>query len=200
MSRRDALGRPREFPKASVLLLVVLACLAAYPGVRRHQEERRLAAAASAVAGVHDEVSCQGLGGALVETGAEAGFVRWGADGRPEHVAHIMWDQCRDLRSYLRSGKGHPTAAQITAVHVLTHEAVHTSGVTSESRTECMALQRDARTAQLLGASERAAKALAWLYWRTDYPNMPDDYRDAACVPGGSLDERLPTSPWVAGP
>lgn len=61
-------------------------------------------------------------------------------------------------------------------------------------------MQRDAQTARLLGASEPAAKALAWLYWRTVYPQMPDDYRDAGCAPGGTLDEKLPTSPWVAGP
>lgn len=90
--------------------------------------------------------------------------------------------------------------AQLQAVHVLTHEAVHTGGEKSESRTECMAVQRDADTARLLGASDPAAKALAWVYWKTVYPSMPDDYRDAGCGPGGGLDESLPTSPWVAGP
>ena len=199
-SRRDALGRPRPFPMISVSLLLVLACAAAYPGVQRRSEEHRLALAASVIAGVHDRVACQTLGGAFVSVGAEAGFVKWGPNGEPEHVAHIMWDQCRALRGYLRSDKAHPTRDQLLAVHVLTHEAVHTGGEKSESRTECMAVQRDAQTARLLGASAQAARTLAWVYWKTVYPQMPEDYRDAACAPGGALDEQLPTSPWVAGP
>jgi hypothetical protein len=198
--RRDALGRPVGFPTVSVVLLLVLACVAAYPGVSRKLEERRLAAAASVIAGAKIKVVCQTLSGAFVDAGAEAGYVRWGPDGQPEHIAHIKWEQCGDLRRYLRSDKQRPSMAHVQAVHVLTHEAVHTSGEKSESRTECKAVQRDAQTARLLGASDDGAKRLAWLYWKTVYPLMPDDYRDAGCAPGGALDEALPTSPWVAGP
>jgi hypothetical protein len=198
--RFDTLGRPQPFPRITVALLVVLACLAAYPGVMRRREEHRLGAAASAIAGVHVKVVCQTLSSAFVDPGAEAGYVKWGPDGRPEHTAHIKWEQCSDIRRYLRSDKRHPTQAELVAVHVLTHEAVHTGGEKSESVTECKAVQRDAQTARLLGAPEAGANALAWLYWRTVYPAMPDDYRDAGCAPGGALDEKLPTSPWVAGP
>jgi hypothetical protein len=198
--RFDSLGRPRQFPTISVVLLVAVGCAAAYPGVMRRREERRLGAAASVIAGVHVKVVCQTLSGALVDAGAEAGYVKWGPDGRPEHTAHIKWEQCVDIRRYLRSDKRHPSRAELQAVHVLTHEAVHTSGERSESVTECKAVQRDAETARLLGASDAGAKALAWLYWRTVYPDMPDDYRDPACAPGGALDENLPTSPWLAGP
>lgn len=198
--RRDALGRPVRFPTASVVLLLLLACVAAYPAVNRRREEHRLAAAASVIAGARVRVVCQTLGGAFVDAGAEAGYVRWGPDGVPEHVAHIKWEQCRDLRRYLRSDKRRPSGAQLVAVHVLTHEAVHTGGEKSESLTECKAVQRDGQVARLLGAPDVGAKRLAWLYWKTVYPQMPDDYRDAGCAPGGGLDEMLPSSPWVAGP
>lgn len=198
--RRDSLGRSIPFPTISVALLSVLACVAAYPAIARHREESRLARAASTIAGVKVTVVCQTLSGALVDAGAEAGFVRWQADGTPEHIAHIKWDQCKDLRHYLRSGKRHPSTAELIAVHVLTHEAVHTSGVKDEARTECKAVQRDGQMARLLGASDAGAQALAWGYWKTIYPNMPDDYRDGGCGPGGTLDEALPTSPWLAGP
>ena len=198
--RRDALGRAVAFPVISVVLLLLASAAAAYPGVVRHREERKLAQVASAIAGVKVKVVCQTLGGAFVDAGAEAGYVRWGPDGEPEHIAHIKWEQCKELRRYLHSGRHHPGFAKLEAVHVLTHEAVHTSGEKSESVTECKAVQRDAHTARLLGASDNDARALAWLYWRTVYPNMPDDYRDAGCGPGGRLDEELPTSPWVAGP
>jgi hypothetical protein len=198
--RRDSLGRPVRFPTITVVLLLIIACVAAYPGVRRRQEERRLGVAASAIAGVKVQVVCQTLSGALVDAGAEAGYVNWRPDGRPEHIAHIKWEQCGFLRGYLRSGKRRPSMDQLQAVHVLTHEAVHAGGEKSESLTECKAVQRDAETARLLGATDAGAKALAWLYWQTVYPNMPDDYRDSGCRAGGALDEHLPTSPWVAGP
>jgi hypothetical protein len=198
--RFDTLGRPRPFPTITVAVLVVLAVAAAYPGIMRRREENRLSAAASVIAGVHVQVVCQTLGGAFVDAGAEAGYVKWGPDGVPEHVAHIKWEQCGEIRRYLRSDKRRPSQGQLQAVHVLTHEAVHTSGVKSESVTECKAVQRDAETARLLGAPDAGARALAWLYWRTVYPQMPDEYRDAACAPGGALDEQLPTSPWLAGP
>ena len=57
-------------------------------------------------------------------------------------------------------------------------------------------MQRDARTAQLLGADPEQALRLARLYWTTVYPRMADDYRSADCRPGGSLDEGLPAAPW----
>jgi hypothetical protein len=198
--RRDALGRPIAFPRISVVLLLLVSIAAAYPAFARQREERRLASVASVIAGVKDKVVCQTLSGAFVDAGAEAGYVRWGPDGLPEHIAHITWEQCKELRRYLHSNKRHPSFAQLQAVHVLTHEAVHTSGEKSESRTECKAVQRDAETARLLGAPDDGAKLLAWQYWKTVYPNMPDDYRDGGCSPGGALDEALPTSPWVAGP
>lgn len=197
---RDALGRPIGFPTISVALLVVVGLASAYPGFARRREEHKLAAAASAIAGVQVTVVCQTLSGAFVDAGAEAGYVRWGPDGEPEHIARIKWDQCKDLRRYLRSDKRRPSAAQVRAVHVLTHEAVHTSGEKSESRTECKAVQRDAQTARLLGAPDDAARRLASTYWKTVYPYMPDDYRDSGCADGGPLDERLATSPWLAGP
>jgi hypothetical protein len=197
--RRDGLGRAVGFPTISVVALVAVGIVSAYPGLARRREEHRLASVASAIAGVKVKIVCQTLSGAFIDAGAEAGYVRWGTDGVPEHTAYIKWQQCKDLRGYLHSDKRHPSMAQLQAVHVLTHEAVHTSGVKSESLTECKALQRDARTARLLGAPEAGAKALAWLYWKTVYPYMPDGYRDAGCAPGGALDEALPTSPWVAG-
>jgi len=197
--RRDALGGIVGFPKITVMILLVLSAAAAYPGVARRHTEDRLGKVASAIAGTSVQVTCQTMSGAALDSGAEAGYVNWGPDGEPERVAHIKWEQCKLLRAYMRSDKRHPSPAQYSAVHVLTHEAVHTSGVKSESLTECKAVQRDATTARLLGASDHDARTLARLYWLGVYPQMPADYRDAGCGPGGALDEHLPTSPWAAG-
>ncbi len=81
-------------------------------------------------------------------------------------------------------------------MHVLTHEAMHMAGETAEAVAECRAVQRDARTAELLGATSQQARRLAAAYAGSVLPEMPDDYRSPDCIPGGALDERLTTSPW----
>jgi hypothetical protein len=88
----------------------------------------------------------------------------------------------------------------VVAVHVLTHESMHMRGLTNEAAAECAALQRDETTAQLLGATAAEARSLARDYWLTVYPDMPSDYRDGGCVPGGPADERLDTAPWAPPP
>jgi hypothetical protein len=196
--RVDDIGRPRAFPWISMAVLVALAVAAATPGMLRARQERRLASAVSVLAGVKVAVRCQSFGGAFVDIGPELGYVRWRADGTPEAWTLIKRDQCRDLGAYLRSDKRRPTRAQVIAVHVLTHEAMHLSGRTAESVAECAAVQRDAQTARLLGASAADAVRLAAAYWETVYPLMPDGYRSTACLPGGALDEHLPDAPWLA--
>jgi len=71
------------------------------------------------------------------------------------------------------------------------------SSTVDESAAECAAVQRDARTARLLGAPGDRALALAVAYWRTVYPAMPDGYRSSSCRPGGAMDEHLPDAPWA---
>lgn len=195
-ARVDGLGRPRGFPLLPVVVLLVLATGSLVPTLLRVREQRTLGQAASAVAGVHVDVVCQSLGGALVDARAEAGWVRFSADGVPEHVAHLAREQCAVLRGYLRSDRRDPTRQQVVAVHVLTHEAVHAGGSRQEGLTECRAVQRDAATARALGAPAGAGRLLARRYWRVDYPRLPEDYRDARCAPGGPLDEHLPDAPW----
>jgi hypothetical protein len=198
--RVDELGRPRAFPWISVVALVALAVATATPGLLRMRHERRLAAAASVLAGTRVAVRCQSFGGAFVDAGPELGLVCWRADGTPEPWTLIKRDQCRDLAAYLRSDKHRPSRAQVVAVHVLTHEAMHLSGQVAEAVAECAAVQRDARTARLLGASAADATRLAVTYWRNLYPLLPDGYRSPECGPGGALDEGLPDAPWLADP
>ncbi|MGZ4594386.1 hypothetical protein [Oryzihumus sp.] len=195
--RVDALGRPRSFPVVSVLLLVGLGSGLLVPVVRNARLEHRLSAAAGSLTGVPVVVHCQTMGQQLGDLGSELGFVRYGPDGTPERATLIKRAQCGHLRAYLRSDRRRPTAEQVVAVHVLSHEAMHMAGVTGEAEAECRAVQLDARTARLLGAPEDAARELARRYWRTIYPRMPDDYRSASCAPGGDLDQRAPDAPWA---
>jgi hypothetical protein len=197
-ARVDAIGRRRAFPWTSIVLLAALAAATATPGVLDGVRERRLARVASAVVGAKVGVHCQSFGEAFVDAGIELGYVRYGPDGVPEHATLIKRDQCRDLAAYQRADKHDPSRAQVLAVHVLTHEAMHMAGIVEEARAECAAVQRDARTARLLGASAADARVLAGRYWRTVYPLMPESYRTPECGPGRSLDEAGPDAPWTA--
>ncbi len=202
-SRRvDPLGRPRAFPVWSCLVLVIAAGALLYPGVQRHLEESRLARAAAELVGHPVTVHCQTTAGALVDAGSELGYVPYDKDGVPLHTTTVKRDPCRLLRSYLSGHRANPSEDMTIAVHVLTHEAMHMRGETSEAKAECEAVQRDESTAVLLGATALQARDLARAYWTGVYPRMPDDYRSADCAPGGAMDEQLPTAPWLstAGP
>lgn len=193
---RDDLGRPKSFPAISVVLLVGLGVGCLVPVYRHHRLEARLEAAASALVGVPVTVHCQTAGEQFVDAGAELGFVRYGPDGVPERATLIKRDQCSDLADYLGSDKSSPSRDQVIAVHILSHEARHMAGTTDEAVAECGAMQRDAQTAQLLGADPQQALRLARLYWTTVYPDMSDGYRTADCRSAGPLDEGLPAAPW----
>ena len=184
------------FPVISVSSCVVLAVAATFPVVNRIMLEARLSNAASTLVGAHVKVDCQTLTGSALDMGRELGFVKWGPGGIPEHKTLIKHDQCNDLHAYLNSDKEHPSAAQILAVHILTHESMHMSGTTNEAIAECHGMQHDTAMAEDLGAPPAAAHALAVAYWRTVYPNMPDGYTSSDCRPGGSLDLHLADAPW----
>jgi hypothetical protein len=196
LRRVDALGRSRPFPVFSVTILVIVGVGLLIPGVRHRALEDRLAAVASALVGVPVVVDCQSAGQQFIDAGAELGYVPYGADGLPERTTLIKRDQCQDLSRYLGSHE-HPSDDQVLAVHVLTHEAMHMSGITDEARAECLAVQQDARTARLLGASPEAAADLASRYWRSFYDRLPQDYRSRDCGPGGALDQASPDAPWL---
>ena len=66
-------------------------------------------------------------------------------------------------------------------MHLLTHETMHMTGLTSEAETECLATQRDADMARALGASPADAHSLATAYWIGVYQHMPETYRSADC-------------------
>lgn len=197
VARVDVLGRTRPFPALSVGLPLAAAVACAVPLIRHAQLEAELADVASALAGTEVTVRCETVGEAWVQAHPERGYVRIGADGVPERHAVITYDTCRDLQAWVRSDHRSTTDAQVVAVHVLAHEAMHMRGLVDEAKAECAALQRDHRTATLLGADDATARALVRRYLTTFHPQLPDAYRSADCAPGGALDEHLEDSPWA---
>ncbi len=198
LSRVDAIGRKVALPW-SAWMLPVLGLIVAIPVMRHHTEEVRLGQVATQLAGGRSTVHCQSGSAEWVDAGNELGYVKWGQDGVPEHSTLIKHEQCGLLAAYLKGGRDLPSLEEITAVHVLTHESMHMSGITVEASAECAAVQRDYETAMLLGANARQAEYLTRAYWHGVYPYMPDDYRSADCVAGGRFDEGLTNAPWALG-
>lgn len=194
----DAIGRRRKFPTVTVVALAMVAVGLSVPTLLRHREESRLGKAASVLAGKSVSVHCQTFGQTFTDLSGELGYVKYGPDG-PESRTTIKRGPCKDLKNYYGGDQHRPSPEEIIAVHVLTHESMHMRGETNEAIAECEAMQRDAETAQLLGATPQEGLALARAYWLTDYPNMPDAYSSEDCKLGGSLDEQLPDPPWTTG-
>jgi hypothetical protein len=195
-TRTDVLGRRRSFPVIGVAVPLLVAVVAGVPVVRHARTEARLAQVAAALVGHQVTVRCETLSQAWTSAHTELGYVRFDADGQPEPLATLTVDACSDLSDWMGDHRGDAPQNQVVAVHVLTHEAMHLAGERNEARAECAAVQRDARTAALLGATPAQARAVAWRYWRIDYPTLPDDYRTADCAPGAALDEGLEDAPW----
>lgn len=193
--RRDALGRERDIPVVRVGALVLVAVLAAVPGAQRKVQERQLGKVASQLSERHVSVHCQDGAEAFVDAGSELGWVAFDENDIPEPRTLIKREQCRQLKAYAKH-RDRPTFDEVVAVHVLTHESMHMRGERSEAVAECEALQRDALTAQGLGATPAQALSLARRYLLLVYPRMPDDYRTPECVSDGPLDEHLDSTPW----
>jgi hypothetical protein len=196
LHRHDELGRARRAPTIAVPLLLAVALVAGVVMWRHHQMEKQLTEVATAVAGGSASVSCQKLGGAMVDTGGELGYVKWSEDGTPERRALIKRDTCNDIVAFMGDPRGDAPDEQVIAIHVLTHESMHMRGERAESLTECQAIQRNAITARLLGASDSDAVEVARRYWTDFYPRQNAEYVSNECAPGRALDERLPDAPW----
>jgi hypothetical protein len=196
LRRLDVLGRKRPFPLVSVALSAVLAVGCAIPVLQHHRLEGRLSAAASRIVGFDVRVHCETPGETMLEATGDLAHVSFDRNGRPERRAVVKWEQCRDLSSWLRSPRGDADPAQLIAVHVVTHEAMHMAGILDEAKAECAAVQRDQVMAQALGATAVDAATLARRYWIGVYPRMPDGYRSGECGPGGGMDERKNGAPW----
>ncbi|HET7899666.1 MAG TPA: hypothetical protein VFL59_00660 [Candidatus Nanopelagicales bacterium] len=160
--------------------------------------ENRLAGVARSEARNGLGVHCQRFGETFTYAGSELGHVEYDETGAPRTAAFLSYDTCQQLSAYLGSAadRAAPTLDEVIAVHVLTHETAHLTGIAVESEAECWAVQRDARTATMLGATPDQAAALVATYWTQVYPRMPDAYRTPDCAPRARLDETPTDSTW----
>lgn len=196
---RHVRGTRHELAIAVLLLPLGFLSIQEY---RQRELVKRYADIASEIAGRRVEVRCQGLGGSLVDVGAELGYVPWGPDGEPLGYTFIKHEACKNLAAYAGSDHRRPPLDQIVAVHVLAHEAYHLAGVQEEARAECFSMQLTARVAERLGATRRQGQQLALAYFLRVYPDMPAEYTSERCREGGPMDLHPTDSGWptVGGP
>jgi hypothetical protein len=200
--RRSPDRNPLEarFPWVPLAVVTVVGAAFYVPTWRIDRAAARAGKAVSAVAGDQLEYRCGSVLNVFFDrnTDMNMGYVRWDEDGLPEKRAKLRHETCEGLLQFMAAPDDLATdrQAKILAVHILSHEARHMVGELREDAAECQALQRNARVARALGASDAAARELAVAYWKEFYPRMPAGYFTPDCRPGGRLDEKLADAPW----
>lgn len=109
---------------------------------------------------------------------------------------------CSSIRRYLRDPEN-AGSTELGALNLITHEAMHIRGEHNESVAECQAVQRNYRTARLLGVADAVARRNARDIYEKYYLQrgqhggaMQAMYFSADCAPGKALDEKLDDSTW----
>lgn len=192
---REKLGN-RRFAKAQVpvRLVVVLSVLLALIGGSEARWQYFQFSASSAlkeITGNHDAtLQCQRLSESWIDL--DSGSIGGKVSSRDINTAHLKYGQCSDLFMWMQSlDKSKPSQEQMIAVHVLTHEGVHTTGEFNEAVTDCTAIQRDGLMTQALGGSEETGLTSQKRYLETVYPRMSPAYVLSGCALDPKFDSLL---------
>ena len=185
---------------STVLILVVLVgAPAAWLVLNQRdlaQNERRLSAIASEIAGRSVKVDCPSVLAELVDVAWNQGSVRFDAGGRPADEMKLSGETCRFLERFAEGRTDTGDEAKVArALHVLMHESFHLVGIRSEAAADCYAFQRVELAATRLGADPFEAEALAARAYVDRQETAPLDYRSTECRDGGALD-LSPTPHW----
>ncbi|MCW8398035.1 hypothetical protein OQJ26_04415 [Legionella sp. PATHC038] len=178
--------------KGYLITVLSLALLFAWPPYHHWHFERFLTAIAGQLAENHPaKVHCNTLFDTLFD---EEPRVYGHADPKTGYIV-IQYPRCSLLMDYLH----HPALAnmqELISLDILTHESMHARGEYNEAKTECEAVQRNYRTAKLLGVPDNIAKQNALDYYNGFYLKRHDGYFSKECAPGKTLDEHLNDSTW----
>lgn len=193
---RCASGNRRAWITVPLAAAVLAFVITGYFEVRWQERQSRLEAA---VAEIIDrdgiDVKCERTFARLAASGDHLGFVGFPEDGSLPREMHLLGDVCDNLDRFAQD-PGTNDRAVYRAVHTLTHESMHLTGVVDEALAECAAVQRDYDMAKHLGASPSQAERMSATYYAVNYASLPPEYFSAECREGGALDDRLPNAPW----
>lgn len=168
-----------------VSILFIIAAPTSYMEYQWQQSENTGSqTVASISANADGTLHCQRLSETLFDATQNIGHVSLAEPDK----AVMKYKPCQELFAYIHSDKSNPTADQVEAVHVLTHESVHVSGNYNEAETECTAVQMNAKTVEQLGGTREQGVQLAKTYYTQMYPNMRQNYKSPECFENGLLD------------
>lgn len=178
-----------SFDKGYIAVLAVFAVLTCVPIADHWRFERFLSAKATQLAeGKKAKVKCATVFQSVYDKFGLAGT------GNPYTGEIVLqYPTCNDLRGYLDSPET-ANKKQIYSLNVFTHEAMHVRGEMNEQKTECQSIQRNVRSAKLLGVLTHIAEQTAKDYYRGAYQTHP--YFSKKCGPGKEFDEDLSDSIW----
>lgn len=190
---REIRSPPQLRSKTYIAVLLIIALLCAWPPFRYWRFEQLLTKIALELAENHPaKVHCNTLFDTLFD---EELRVEGHADPKTGYIV-IQYPKCAILMDYLN----HPYRAskdEIISLNILTHESMHARGEYNEAKTECQAVQRNYRTAKLLGVPDSIAKENALDYYNNYYLKRSDSYFSKECAPDKALDEQLNDSTWA---
>ncbi len=136
------------------------------------------------ITGPGKTVHCQRVSATWFFAGGELGHVMYNSDGSISPEAWLTYETCHQLGQWMTSDKTKPTLDEVTAVHVLSHEAQHLAGIKNEAIAECRAMMQDSAVAERLGATPAEASALQTTYITKVYPLQSSDYKTQDCPVG----------------
>jgi hypothetical protein len=190
---------PRPTSKPYLAIVLALAAAFAWPPLHTWYFERLLSVKATELADNHRaKVHCN----TLFDTMIDPEMLASGHANPKTGKIVIQKPWCGTLMAYLR----HPRRAsheELDSLDLFTHESMHIRGELAEARTECQAVQRNYRTAKLLGVSDATAKQNALDIYNINYQQrgkiggMQALYYSAECAPGREMDEHLSDSTWA---
>lgn len=170
----------RWWPIVPTICLLPALVYTAYE-VRWQSFESGLVVAAAPVLGpTKAEFGCERLTRNFFASRGLPGHVLFDKSGKPQSEAFLSAQTCAGIADFQANPQA-PDLAAIMAVHVMTHEAVHLTGIRNEGITECLALQADVLVMMRLGATRAAAHAAAQRYREEIYPRLHAEYRRASC-------------------
>jgi hypothetical protein len=175
-----------------LILLVLVGAPAAWllvSGRDLAENERRVSAIASEIAGRSVTVKCPGVFASLVDVSWNSGSVRFDANGRPADEMKLSGETCSFLEDFAEGRTDAGDESKVArALHVLMHESFHLVGIRNEAAADCYAFQRVELAATRLGAEPVEAQALAARAYVDRQETAPPDYRSSECRDGGALD------------
>lgn len=190
---------PTPISKPYLVIVLTLAVLFAWPPIHNWHFQRFLSATATELADNHRaKVHCNTIFDTMIDTEMLAAGH---ANPRTGEIG-IQYPWCNTLMSYLR----HPeraNAKELESLDMFTHESMHIRGEMNEALTECEAVQRNYRSAMLLGVRDVVAKRNALDYYNGEYQRrgkiggMQTAYYSDQCAPGKAMDEHLSDSTWA---